>query len=117
MSDNEDDAIPFPEEVELCKDLQFTSASRLDSSQNITKLPIDRTALTLPGEPTLQMYSPNTKEFLCSDLLTPGLDDLSRYLWLVGTPCSSHISPLHHQLVKGRQITIAENPELHCTWI
>lgn len=34
----------------------------------------------------------------------------------VSTPRSSHISPLHHQAVRGRNITITENPQLHLVW-
>jgi hypothetical protein len=34
----------------------------------------------------------------------------------VSTPRSSHISPLHHQAVRGRTIIVAEHPQLHLVW-
>lgn len=34
----------------------------------------------------------------------------------VSTPRSSHISPLHHQAIRGRNIILTENPQLHLVW-
>lgn len=34
----------------------------------------------------------------------------------MSTPRSRHISPLHHQAVRGRSIIVAENPQLHLVW-
>ena len=34
----------------------------------------------------------------------------------VSTPRSSHISPLHHQAVRGRTIILTERPQLHLVW-
>ncbi|KAI9742515.1 MAG: hypothetical protein M1835_003060, partial [Candelina submexicana] len=51
------------------------------------------------------------KEFLTADL-----DKLAPYLWLIATQSSQHISPLHEQVLKGRQIVITEKPELHLVW-
>jgi hypothetical protein len=40
------------------------------------------------------------------------------FLAKVSTPRSSHISPLHHQAVRGRKdIILTENPHLHLVWI
>lgn len=38
-------------------------------------------------------------------------------LWLVATPSYTHISALHHQIVRGRNIVISENSQLHLVWI
>jgi len=38
-------------------------------------------------------------------------------MWLMTTPSSSHISPLHDQLVRGRHVVISEKAELHLIWI
>ena len=45
---------------------------------------------------------PDMSSRLSSELLTPDLDQLAPYLWLVGTQQSSHISLLHEQIVKGQ---------------
>ena len=34
----------------------------------------------------------------------------------VSTPRSSHVSPLHHQAVRGRTIILTERPQLHLVW-
>ena len=34
----------------------------------------------------------------------------------VSTPRYWHISPLHHQAVRGRKIILTENPHLHLVW-
>lgn len=48
--------------------------------------------------------------------MTPRLDKMFPYLWLVATQSSSHISALHEQGVRGREVILAENPELHLVW-
>lgn len=50
------------------------------------------------------------------ELFTPDLDTLAPHLWLVATQASSRIDPLHEQVLKGRDIVITENLELHLTW-
>lgn len=54
--------------------------------------------------------------YLREDVLTPLLDEMFPYLWLVTTQSSSHISALHDQLVRGREVVITENPEMHLVW-
>ncbi len=71
---------------------------------------------TLPGQPLVGLDSLGVAEHLHIEFLTPDLNRLSPYLWLVTTQSSSHILPLHHQLVKGRKIVITEDPELHAVW-
>lgn len=55
--------------------------------------------------------------FLDADLRTRDLDVLAPHMWLMTSQSSSNISPLHHQLVKGRKIVITEKPGLHLVWI
>lgn len=57
------------------------------------------------------LYQELEKEFL-----TPDLDLLAPHLWLVATQASAHIGPLHEQVLKGREIVLTENPELHLVW-
>ncbi|KAL8732750.1 MAG: hypothetical protein Q9166_002531 [cf. Caloplaca sp. 2 TL-2023] len=62
------------------------------------------------------LYSSDIYQQLEQEFLSPDLDTLSPHLWLVATQSSSHINPLHEQVLKGRAIVITENPELHLTW-
>ncbi|KAH8683247.1 hypothetical protein BGZ60DRAFT_467550 [Tricladium varicosporioides] len=55
--------------------------------------------------------------FLQKELSTPDLDTFHSWLWLVGTQSSAHISALTNQAVRGRQIIVSENPEIHLIWI
>ena len=117
MTEGISNAVPFPQESELCSDLDLVSLSTGGTSSASKIAHMDRETTGLPGEPWLDLHSSELRTFLYDELLTPGLDKLSPYLWLVATQRSDHISPLHQQIVKGRQIMVAENPELHCTWM
>lgn len=113
---------PFPREAELEKRLQFPIQDKADGIFNETLL-IDEDesdCAFLPGLPhfLLPYQEPQTIiHQLSSELLTPDLDRIAPYFWLISTLSSSHITSLHAQALKGRHITITENPELHCTWI
>lgn len=117
--ENTIDNIPFPQKDELCNDLDFISTSNKTpaASTSATIAHKDREKTGVPGEPWLDLYSLDLRPFLLNDLLTPDLDRLSPFLWLVSTQRSDHISSLHQQIMKGRKITVVENPELHLTWI
>lgn len=113
-------APPFNQDTELKDELQEAPTPLLlhsrtkDGSQvNFSDIPV----ALLPGRPLLQLGTQEVVSHISNELLTPDLDRLAPLLWLVGTQRSSHISSLHQQIVKGRQIIIAENIELHCTWI
>ena len=100
---------PFPEADQLCDILSVSGTTLL--SRNGT------TPHTVPGQPTLTFTDHALPVFLRHDLLTPDLDRMAPYLWLMATPSHSHISSLHHQIVRGRNIVVTENPELHLVWI
>jgi hypothetical protein len=55
-------------------------------------------------------------DFLARDLCHDHLNRLYPIFWLVSTPRSDHISPLHDQIVRGRDIVITEDPGLHLLW-
>jgi hypothetical protein len=116
ISDLGTSLVPFPRDSELCSSLNLASdtASIIHGKESTAN-----SIFKVPGEPWLDfdIVSLPLQTFLTTELLTPSLDKLSPYLWLVSTPRSDHISALHQQLIKGRQITVAENPELHLTWI
>ncbi|KAI9717991.1 MAG: hypothetical protein M1835_004119, partial [Candelina submexicana] len=71
---------------------------------------------SLPGQPRTRLHSHSLFQDLKKEFLTPDLDKLAPYLWLIATQFSQHITPLHEQVLKGRQIVITENPELHLVW-
>lgn len=110
-------AVLFPPENELCNDLNSAFLSKESPDISTTIAHQDQGKTSLPGEPWLDLHSPDLRKFLLNELLTPGLDQLSPYLWLVSTQRSDHVSSLHQQIVKGRRITVAEDPELHLTWM
>ena len=73
----------------------------------------------LPGQPRIRL-GPDPRplfEYLDKDLCTTDLDAMSPHLWLMATRSSANVSPLHHQIVKGRRIVITEDPRLHLLWV
>jgi hypothetical protein len=71
----------------------------------------------LPGYPRLQLSHETTlKDFIKGDIFSSDLESLAPKLWLISTHRHTNISPLHHQLVKGRSIVVAEDPSLHLVW-
>lgn len=99
--------IPFRPEFEICKTLVIEGA----------ELHSTRGKCYLPGQPGIAFDEREVIPFLEKDLLTPLLEQMSPWLWLVATPKSTHVSALHAQNVRGRNITITEDPELHLVWI
>ena len=108
-------AFLFPESAQLNKELELQKPSA--SSKDLTIQHVDRSLSHLPGEPLISLESSYVETYLVQELLTSNLNSLTPYLWLAGTQKWDHISPLHQQIIKGRSITITEDPELHCTWI
>jgi len=100
--------VPFAEKYELNEELSATLTSK-NAGWN---------GIIFPGRPRLNIRSssPGIREYLASEFMTPDLDRLAPRLWLMTTQSSAHISPLHHQYVKGRTITVTEDPSLHLVW-
>ena len=71
----------------------------------------------MPGQPLLPL-SGETKilKFLERDLCYDHLNRLYPLFWLVATQRSDHISALHEQIVRGREIIVTEDPGLHLLW-
>ncbi len=109
---------PFPKDLELNKELDIPSSypqnGLTPDKGNGTEIS-HRSAV--PGQPLHCLDSSDVSHYLPDEILTPDLNRLAPSLWLVGIQQSSHISPLNRQIIKGREIHIAENIELHCTWI
>lgn len=69
----------------------------------------------IPGQPLIPHHDKTAvSEFLGLELSTVRLESIYRMLFLVSN--IRNISPLHHQLVKGRHIVITERPDLHLVW-
>jgi hypothetical protein len=71
----------------------------------------------VPGQPLL-LVSEEQKvlDFLADDLCHEDLNSLYPIFWLVSTRKSNHISPLHNQIIRGREIVVTEDPGLHLLW-
>ncbi|OJD32652.1 uncharacterized protein BKCO1_37000167 [Diplodia corticola] len=72
----------------------------------------------LPGHPQTRLTQHDLAAFLRRDLTTPKLDRFYHYLWLVAAAATRErpINTLTHQQVRGRDVTVSQNPELHCVW-
>ena len=93
----------------------FDEEYQLHTSRHLDPRYHDR----LPNQPLLSMVSDPERlfDFLDQDLLTTDLDYMAPNLWLMATQSGLHVSPLHHQKIKGRRIVLTEDPGLHLVWI
>jgi len=71
---------------------------------------------TIPGQPALALDPGKVLSFLHNELDTPVINELQPYLPFVARKSADHIDPLHHQIIKGRQILVTEDPSLHLVW-
>lgn len=106
--------LPFTEDTQLNRQLK-TIKSDASGSRDLTRTD-DPRCQSLPGQPRMLLHSSDLYQQLEQEFLTPDLDTLAPHLWLVATQRSSHINPLHEQILKGGNIVITENPELHLAW-
>ncbi|KAF8423047.1 hypothetical protein EV426DRAFT_534670 [Tirmania nivea] len=72
--------------------------------------------ITIPGYPYERHDIQGIKKFLDEQFRTQALNELFPLLWLVATQKHDHISALHHQGIRGRQIVITDDPRLHLLW-
>jgi hypothetical protein len=71
----------------------------------------------VPGQPLLLLSEEKeVLKFLIRDLCHDKLNELFPIFWLLATQRSDHISALHDQIVKGRDIVITEDPGMHLLW-
>ena len=72
----------------------------------------------IPGWPLLSWDDrQRLRPFLAQELLTPELDKMAPHLWMMATQSSNNVNALHRQVVKGRQIMVTEDPQLHLVWL
>ncbi|KAK6373531.1 hypothetical protein LTS17_008023 [Exophiala oligosperma] len=97
---------PFSREDQLNEDLHEIPPSHVDREQH------------LPGHPRISLRNvPLSTSFLERKLCSEELDRMAPHLWMMSLNSSTNISPLHRQLVKGRDIVITEDPMLHLVWL
>ncbi|KAF8503947.1 hypothetical protein BU17DRAFT_78323 [Hysterangium stoloniferum] len=99
---------PFAENAQLNTDLSGDEVINCSLSPYIV-------LQSLPGHP-LRFVAVDQTAFLQKELLVDRLDKLSSLFWLLATPEHSHISALHYQKVRGRELVISEAPDLHLVW-
>ncbi|KAH7346916.1 hypothetical protein BKA66DRAFT_447745 [Pyrenochaeta sp. MPI-SDFR-AT-0127] len=105
--------IPFGKGEELNSELQIINEdktkarlSRINSSQ----------PKALPGNPFVKLEIDAIRTHLQMTLYTTKLDRFAPHLWLVATPSSSSISPLHKQKILARDLVISDTADLHLVW-
>lgn len=68
----------------------------------------------LPGQPELSLSNiHDLKIFLEDDLCSQDLETMAPRLWIMTTALSANINALHRQRVRGREVIITEEPQLH----
>jgi hypothetical protein len=103
--------VPFSHEIELCSELQLQEVEGQEQITSTSKL------LCLPGHPRISLAESDVRDVLEREIMTPDLNRMAPHLWLVAKPSSDHCNPLHEQVVRGRNVVITENPELHLCWV
>lgn len=72
----------------------------------------------LPGHPRISLSDiPRLTSFLEAEFHSEDLEKMAPHLWVMSLHSNANISPLHRQIVKGREITITEDPNLHLVWL
>ena len=98
---------PFARQYQLNHDLDSLEASSFPPS-----------SLTLPSRPDLDIADTiSLRKFLLNNLWAEELERVAHHLWVLSTPSSLHIRPLHKQGIMGRRIFVTEEPRLHLVWI
>jgi hypothetical protein len=105
--------LPFSEDEQLNTDLIL---SLNPTTKHLHLQRTDSSLTTLPSAPRVHLDPPSILTHLNHTLLTPELNLLSPHPWLASTPSHSHISPLHHNLARGRQPLVTDSPSLHLLW-
>ncbi|PVF97152.1 hypothetical protein CPB86DRAFT_874326 [Serendipita vermifera] len=104
-------APPFEQGSEINKQFTWREPDTLVTAPN--KFGIQN----ITGSPLISIEdSDATFEFLRCELLHDRLNALAPIFFFVASPGHADISALHHQIVRGREIIITEDPGLHLLW-
>ncbi|KAH8726767.1 hypothetical protein GQ44DRAFT_679241 [Phaeosphaeriaceae sp. PMI808] len=91
----------------------FAKQDQLRSDLDSTK----PAASSLPGFPSIDIQDASgLVTFLEEDLVTKELDAVASRLWIMSTQSGANINALTRQRVKGRDVTVTEEPRLHLVW-
>jgi hypothetical protein len=72
----------------------------------------------LPGHPRISLNDiALLASFLEGELCSEDLEKMAPHFWMLSLHSSANISPLHRQVVKGREIIVSEDPILHLVWM
>ena len=119
MASLQSDEVPFPESAALRTD-PLPIMIDCDPENLHWGYLTHNGSTNLPQQSPQQLLSQLSPDkastFLMAELSTPLLDSLYPKLWLVARKEGSHIDPLHHQHVKGRQVIVNEDPKMHLIW-
>lgn len=97
-------SFPFSKSQELCTDLEADEAGA-------------QATTSLLGHPWLMPHDlPRLSQFLDDEFWAQDLETFAPQLWVMSTPSSTNVNPLHRQRVKGREIVVTEEPRLHLVW-
>src|SRR5882757_2916672 len=95
-------AAPFFQSHQLCPESNVSNSS----------------GTTVPGHPTISLSNSDTlSKFLRKEFWAADLEDVASRLWILTTPSSANVHPLHRQKILGREIVVTEDPRLHLVWI
>lgn len=107
--------VPLPPAIPFLKRNQLDPT--FDSLEHGEKA-ILSSQVKLSARPDLDIRDETALQaFLERELLCSKLDGVSTKLWMLSTPWSGNINPLHKQRLLGREILITEEPRLHLLWI
>lgn len=112
------DPAPFPAHAELCDSFKPSTTKKahlLAGTAPRARKPHGPTCL--PGDPRISLGDSHLGKHLLAEFQPDKLNKIAPYLFLVAKQDSTHISSLTHQVVRGRQIIITEDPGLHLVWI
>jgi hypothetical protein len=105
--------IPFEQADELNSQLHIIEVGR--EKDQLGRID-DSSANALPGNPFVGLEIDAIRYHLQTTMSTVKLDQFAPRLWLVATPSSSSISPLHKQKILGRDLVITDTADLHLVW-
>ena len=101
---------PFSKENQLCNDLDVLGSNGQNDGSKLS-------SVSLPGQPCIQLASgTRVGDFLNEEFWAQDLETMAPKLWIMTTPSSANINPLHRQKIKGREIVVTEEPRLHLVW-
>jgi hypothetical protein len=103
--------------LRIIRPVPFRAKDQLNHDLDASSPWQSNTAQCLPGHPRIRLSDiQSLTSFLETEIYSNDLEQMAPYFWLMSWRRSSNISPLHRQIVKGRDIVVAEDPSLHLVW-